>query len=49
MSFVDGEINKVEIRKILQELKHLQEWINEEDIERVVDSILNDVLDNDVS
>jgi hypothetical protein len=29
MSFVDGETNKVDIRKLLQELEHLQERINE--------------------
>jgi chromosome segregation ATPase len=49
MSFVDGETNKVEIRKLLRELEHLQERINKRDVDRVVDSVLNDVLDNDVS
>jgi hypothetical protein len=49
MSFVDGETNKVDIRKLLRELEHLQERINERDVHRVVDSNLNDVLDNDVS
>jgi hypothetical protein len=49
MSFVDGETNKVDIRKILRELEQLQEQINEQDVDRVVDSILNGVLDNDVS
>jgi hypothetical protein len=49
MSFVDGETNKVDIRKFLRELEHLQERINERDDDRVVDSVLNDVLDNDVS
>jgi hypothetical protein len=29
MSFVDGETNKVDIRKLLRELEHLQERINE--------------------
>ena len=48
MSFVDGEINKVNIHKLLRKLEHLQEWINEWDVYRVVDLILNDVLDNDV-
>jgi hypothetical protein len=49
MSFVDGETNKVDIRKLLRELEYLQERINERDVDRVVDSVLNDVLDNDVS
>jgi hypothetical protein len=49
MSFVDGETNKVDIRKILRELEQLQEQINERDVDRVVDLVLNDVLDNDVS
>jgi hypothetical protein len=49
MSFMDGETNKVDIRKILQELEQLQERINEQDFDRVVDLVLNDVLDNDVS
>jgi hypothetical protein len=49
MSFVDGKTNKVDIRKLLQELEHLQERINKRDVDRVVDSVLNDVLDNDVS
>jgi hypothetical protein len=49
MSFVDGETNKVDIRKLLREVEHLQERINERDVNRVVDSVLNDVLDNDVS
>jgi hypothetical protein len=47
MSFVDGETNKVDIRKLLQELGHLQERINERNVDQVVDSVLNDVLDND--
>jgi hypothetical protein len=45
MSFVDGETNKVDIYKLLRELEHLQERINERDVDQVVD----DVLDNDVS
>jgi hypothetical protein len=49
MSFVDGETNKVDIRKVLWEPEQLQERINERDVDRVVDSVLNDVLDNDVS
>jgi hypothetical protein len=49
MSFVDGETNKVDICKILREVEQLQERINEQDVDRVVDSVLNDVLDNDVS
>jgi hypothetical protein len=49
MSFVDGETNKVDIRKLLREVEHLQKRINERDVDRVVDSVLNDVLDNDVS
>jgi hypothetical protein len=48
MSFVDGETNKVDIRKLLRELEYLQEQINKRDVDRVVDSVLNDVLDNDV-
>ena len=46
--FVDGETNKINIRKLLQDLEHLQEQINERDVNRVVNSILNDILDNDV-
>jgi hypothetical protein len=49
MSSVDGETNKVDIRKLLQELEYLKERINKRDIDRVVNSVLNDVLDNDVS
>jgi hypothetical protein len=49
MSFVDGETNKVDICKILREVEQLQERINEQDVDRVVDSVLNDILDNDVS
>jgi hypothetical protein len=49
MSSVDGETNKVDICKLLWELEQLQERSNEWDVDRVVDSILNDVLDNDVS
>ena len=49
MSFVDGETNKVNICKLLQELEHLQERTNERDVDWVVDSVLNNVLDNDVS
>ena len=48
MSFVDGETNKVDIRKFLQKLEHLHEWINKQDIDRVIDLVLNDVLDNNV-
>jgi hypothetical protein len=48
LSFVDGETNKVDIRKLLRELEHLQERINERDVDRVVSLVLNDVLDNDV-
>ena len=48
MSFVDGETNKVDIRKFLQELEHLQERINKRDADQVVDSVLYGVLDNDV-
>jgi hypothetical protein len=33
MSFVDGEPNKVDIRKLLRELEHLQERINERDVD----------------
>jgi hypothetical protein len=46
---VDGETNKVDIRKILREMEQLQQQINQRDVDRVVDSILNDVLNNDVS
>jgi chromosome segregation ATPase len=49
MSFVDGETNKMDIHKLLREVEHLQEQINERDVDRVVDSVLNDILDNDVS
>jgi hypothetical protein len=37
MTFVDGETNKVDIRKVLRELEQLQERINERDVDRVVD------------
>jgi hypothetical protein len=37
MSFVNGETNKVDIRKVLRELEHLQERINERDADRVVE------------
>jgi hypothetical protein len=37
MSFVDGETNKVHIRKLLREVEHLQEQITERDVDRVVD------------
>jgi chromosome segregation ATPase len=33
MSVVDGETNKVDIRKVLQELEQLQERINERDVD----------------
>jgi hypothetical protein len=49
MSFVDGETNKVDVYQLLRELEHLQERINERDVDQVVDSVLNDVHDNDVS
>ena len=49
MSFVDGETNKVDIRKRLQELEHLQERIKIRDVDWVVDSVVNIILDNDVS
>jgi hypothetical protein len=49
MSFMDGETNKVDIRKILRELEQLQERIKKRDVDRVVDLVLNEVLDNDVS
>jgi hypothetical protein len=49
VSFVDGETNEVDICKILRELEQLQERINKRDVDRVVDSVLNDILDNDVS
>jgi hypothetical protein len=45
---MDGETNKVDICKFLQELEYLQERINKRDVDWVVDSVLNDVLDNDV-
>jgi hypothetical protein len=51
MSFVDGETNKVDIRKLLRELEHLQERINEYDVSNQVldNDVSNQVLDNDVS
>jgi hypothetical protein len=49
VSFVDGETNEVDICKILRELEQLQERINKRDVDRVADSVLNDILDNDVS
>jgi hypothetical protein len=49
MSFVDEESNKVGICKILRELEQLPQQINARDVDRVVNSVLNDVLDNDVS
>jgi hypothetical protein len=33
MSFVDGETNTVDKRKLLQELEHLQERINKRDVD----------------
>ena len=48
MSFVDGKTNKVDICTLLQELEYLQEWINEQDVDLVVDSVLNIILDNDI-
>jgi hypothetical protein len=47
MSFVDEETNKVYICKVLRELEQLQQRISDCDVDRVVDSVLNDVLDND--
>jgi hypothetical protein len=47
MSFVDEETNKVDIRKVLQELEQLQQRISDRDVDRVVDSVLNVVLNND--
>ena len=41
MSFVDGETNKVNIRKLLHELEYLQERINKRDVDRIVDLVLN--------
>ena len=48
MFFVDGKTNKVDICKLLQELKLLQERINERDVDQIVNLVLNDILDNDV-
>ena len=48
MSIVDGETNKVDIRKLLHELEYLKERIKIRDVDRVVGSILDELLDNDV-
>ena len=48
MSFVDGETNKVDTPKLLQELEHLQEQIKVRDVDRVIDLVLDVLLDNDV-
>ena len=49
MQFVDGKTNKVDIHKLLYELEYLQERIKIRDIDLVVNSIVNVILDNDVS
>ena len=49
MSFVNGETNKVDTRKLLQELEHLQERIKVRDVDRIVDSVLDVLLSNDVA
>jgi chromosome segregation ATPase len=47
MSFVDDETKKVDIHKLLQEIEQLQQRISDYDVDCVVDSVLNDILDND--
>jgi hypothetical protein len=49
MSFVDKKTNKVDICRVLQKLEQLQQQFNERDIDRVVDLVLNDVFDNDLT
>ena len=49
MSFVDGETNKMDLHRLLQELEHLQERIKIRYIDRIVYSILNELLDNDIA
>jgi hypothetical protein len=47
-SFLGGKTNKVDIRKVIRELEQLQQQINQRDVDQVVDSVLIDVLDNDL-
>jgi hypothetical protein len=49
MSFMDGETDKVNIYKVLGELEQLQQRFNERDVDWVVDLVLKDILDNDLS
>ena len=48
LSVVDGESNKVDTRKLLQELEQLKEQKELWDVDRVVDSVYEELLDNDV-
>jgi len=48
LSVVDGESNKVDTRKLLQELEQLKEQKELRDVDRVVDSVYEELLDNDV-
>lgn len=48
MSIVDGETNKVDVRKLLEELQHLKEQIKIRDVDGVVGSVLDQLLDNDI-
>jgi hypothetical protein len=36
-SFVDGEANKVDVHRVLQQLKQMQRQFNDHDIDQVVD------------
>ena len=48
ISFMDGKTNKVDTCKLLQELEYLQEQIKVQNVDQVVDSVLDVLLDNDV-
>ena len=49
MSIVDGETNKVDVRKLLEELQHLKKQIKIQDVDRVVGLVLDQLLDNDIA
>ena len=49
MSIVNGETNKVDVPKLLEELQHLKKQIRTQDVDRVVGSILDQLLDNDIA
>ena len=49
MYIVDGKTNKVDVRKLLEELQHSKEQIKIRDVNRVVGSVLDELLDNDIA